>query len=130
MQKPNPSVPSKKMNREEFLREAATLLEPVRQALASLHGEPPCMFAIDSKTVASWSEAKREETLVALRKAVAQADAIVYKAEQERTALWERSEAQPEDRALPPVVLFKSIQEDLEVYECVLKYVRALPHGS
>lgn len=113
------------MSREEFLQEAEKQLQRVKADLGRLHGEPPCMYAIDIETLKSWPETKREEMLATLRAAVSQSKAIMQEAENERTALWKRSDATEADRAMPQIVYFKSIREDLEAYEDVLNFVRS-----
>lgn len=125
MQNLNPAEQPKKMSREDFLQEAEKQLERVKADLGRLHGEPPCMYAIDIDTLKSWSETKREETLAVLRAVVSQAKTIVQEAENERAGLWERSDATEADRPMPPIVYFKSIREDLEAYEDVLNFVRS-----
>jgi hypothetical protein len=113
------------LSREQFLEEASRMLARVQRELAGLHGEPPCLFAVDIETVTAWSELQREQTLAALRDAVSRAEELVHAAEAERTVLWEGSEASPEDKTLPPIVALKQLREDLQAYESVLQFVRS-----
>jgi hypothetical protein len=105
-------------------------VERLKAHLAQLHGAPPCIYAIDIATVQSWTETQREQQHAALRASLDEATALLQHAQQERTALWERSDAPESDRALPPITLFQSIQEDLESYEDILKFVRSKNAGT
>lgn len=125
MHTPNHAASQQKRTREDFLAQADEQFRAVSAELASIHGEPPCLYAIDPATLASWTEQKQEETLHALRAAVARAETLVQNAEREREALWEQSEATEADRALPPIVHLKSIREDLTAYEGALHFVRS-----
>jgi hypothetical protein len=125
MQTPNHPSSQQKLSRAEFLERADAQVHVVTAELAKIHGEPPCLYAIDPTTLSSWTEQKQEETLVALRAAVAHAETLVQHAERERAALWEQSDAAEEDRSLPPIILLKSIREDLAAYEGALHFVRS-----
>lgn len=125
MQTANRFDPLKKINQTEFAQEAERLLKQVKSDLTLLHGEPPCMYAIDIETLTTWSEAKREETLVNLRAVVSRAKDIMREAENEFARLCENADLPEADRVMPPVICFKSICEDLEAYEDVLHFVKS-----
>lgn len=127
MQKPNQTEQTKKLNRQEFLDEAGTRTQRVKDELARLHGLPPCMFAVEVNEVRSWSDEKREAELSALRDVAARAERILTDAQAERLALWEQSDASYDDRLMPEIVQYKQIREDLEAYEDTLRFVRSLP---
>ncbi|MBP9869411.1 hypothetical protein KBC59_02545 [Patescibacteria group bacterium] len=113
-----------RLSREAFLEEAERAFRRVKDEIAQLHGGPPCMYAVDVATITPWTEEKRVKTLEMLQKAVARAEELVQVAQNERTALWERSDANPDDRELPFMIPLKQIREDLEAYQEVLDFVR------
>lgn len=114
-----------RLSQEDFRRRAEAELVRTKEELERLHGEPPCMYAADIETVAAWSETKQDAELTALRKTFAEAEAIMQQAERERETLWKTSDADAGERALPPIVFFKQIREDLEAYEEILTFVRS-----
>jgi hypothetical protein len=122
MQKPEHT---ERLSQENFRLQAETMLTRTKMELERLHGAPPCMFAADIETVAAWTEAKQDAELSTLRKTFAAAEAIVQQAERERETLWKTSDANASERALPPIVFFKQIREDLEAYEEILAFVRS-----
>lgn len=117
---------STKISREQFLQESNARLERVKAQLEQLHGAPPCLFAIDIQTMRSWPESQQVETREHIKDLVAQAEAIVEQARQERALLWEQSEADESDRELPHLIQFTQLREDLNAYEDVFRYVHSL----
>jgi hypothetical protein len=114
-----------RLDHDEFRRAATERTERLHAELATLHDERSCVYGIDIETVKSWTEAKREETLRQLRSAVSRADILIREAQDERTKLWERSDAPPAERILPQFIHQKHIQQDLAAYEDVYYYVKS-----
>ncbi len=116
-----------KQDRDSFIQSANEHLARITAELAALHGEPPCLFAVDIQTVRGWDDTKRDATLKDLQRLVTQAEEIVRQAELHRAKLWEASNAHPEDKALPPIIHLKQLREDLSTYKDILAFVQSHP---